>query len=105
MTDTLQAVYDVRDGSYVPSEPFDQWASSHGIGPDATYRIEIYRPLLWPLRRRFARVFAYDLDEDGHVQLNEDGSDSAKREPYDIPISSMPQVKPATTPSQIEEIQ
>jgi hypothetical protein len=85
-----QAVYDVRSDKVNAwlADPvrFNRWASSQGIDPDATYRIEIHRSLLWPLRRRFA----YDLDEDGHVQLNEDGSDSAKRDPYDLPISSRP---------------
>jgi len=74
---------------------FNRWASSQGIDIDATYRIEIHRPLLWPLKRRYARVFAFDLDVNGHVYLDETTGEGAKREPYDLPITTRPPATPA----------
>lgn len=93
-TDTLQAVYDVRDGSY----PFDgatvlcQWAAENGIDTDSAYRIEIHL-----LDCPFARVFQYDQDAQGRRFIDPATDDAARRKPYDLPISSMPPIPPAPT--------
>lgn len=90
------AVYDVRDGSYVQGEqskPFDDWVVDHGIALADTYRMEIYL-----LDCLFARVFQYDRDEQGRFCLDPAAQDVARREPFDMPIESMPPVKPGGRP-------
>lgn len=105
MTGTLQAVYDVADQGWwgLTDDQRDQiraWATEHGIDVDVTYRMEIH-VIDMPL----ARVFQHDLTEDGqrhcpidhdHMQMDKERQcDVARREPYDVPISSMPPVQPA----------
>jgi hypothetical protein len=85
------AVYDVRDGSYdYPTHgKLRWWAREHGIDTDATYRIEIHST-----DHKFARVFRYELDEQGRKRLDERTQEAAVREPIDVPINEMPPVEP-----------
>lgn len=101
MSDTLQAVYDVRDGSWrdLTLKQWDQlraWAMEQGIEPNRTYRWEIHL-----IDMPCMRVFEFEYDENAHLIFDPATSDAARRKPYDLPISSMPPVKPATpTPPQ-----
>lgn len=105
MTGTLQAVYDVADQGWwgLTDDQRDQiraWATEHGIDVNVTFRMEIHL-----LDCPFARVFQMDRNEDGrlycpidHDHLSMDKvseCDAARRDPYDLPISSMPPVQPA----------
>ena len=84
-------VYDVRDDDawsrvIADKERYDQltaWMRSQGLDPVNIYRIEIH-----PLDSPRARVYEYDRDEAGRMRLV--GDDIAKREPYDLALSSLP---------------
>jgi hypothetical protein len=106
------AVYDVSESWTELSDQqmavIRNWLRMQGIEPNDTYRFEI-----WRTDRLFARVFQYDRDEHGkpycpldheHVfgkvfgpgeePSEQEWCDIARREPFDVPLSSMPPVEP-----------
>ncbi|MGW4663203.1 hypothetical protein [Streptosporangium sandarakinum] len=91
--DTLEplVVYDAGDDTYqqrIGTPWHDQllaWARSNGITPDDVTRLEVYL-----LDAPFARVYEYALDENGRRYLTNDGNDHARREPYNVLLTSLP---------------
>lgn len=95
---TIQAAYDGRDASWwglsdADRERYNEWARNEGVPLDgrAVYRTEIHGP-----EQPFLRVFQYALDEQGRKYLDTATGDTAKQEPHEHPISSMPPVQPAS---------
>ncbi|MBF8192090.1 hypothetical protein ITP53_41710 [Nonomuraea sp. K274] len=58
------------------------WMRAHDIDPRDTYRVEL---ILTDALAVKARVYHYDLDEQGRKRLL-DSSEIARREPFDVPL-------------------
>lgn len=93
MSDTLQAVYDIRDDTY--RYPHHQklrwWLTDLGVDIYLTYRIEIHMA-----ETRSVRVFQYDRGEDGRLFVDPATGEAAVREPFDLAIDSPPPAEPAS---------
>jgi hypothetical protein len=103
------AVYDVHEDNWLgltegQREELAAWLREHDVEPDDAYRLEIYL-----LDCPFARVFQFDVNERGkvycrldhdHVAMWESGREppggvcEIARRTFDVPLSSMPPVKP-----------
>lgn len=82
-------VSDVRDDDYWHSVTQDQgqalraWLRSNHLEPNDIYRFEVYI-----LDCPFAKVFTYARDEHGHFRVKD--GELVQREPFTVPLNSMP---------------
>ncbi|MEU8270148.1 hypothetical protein AB0B89_23690 [Sphaerisporangium sp. NPDC049002] len=101
-------VSDVRDDDYwnrmkgqtAYCDAVRAWMRAHNIDPNEVYRWELFL-----LDAPFLKVYAYQLDEHGHIvwrpvdadekRLIGGWWDPVKREPYIAPVSSLPPPPPA----------
>lgn len=100
MTTTPLAIYDVNDmrerkllGTETHQRLLD-WMASEGIDPKHLIRIEIHAD------GPHARIIERDRDEQGRVLINDEGTGHRLREPYTVPLATLPPwviSKPATT--------
>lgn len=74
------AVYDTT-GGWTPVPGLTEWAIQQGLDPRAIYRLEIHPGPV-------ARVFEYVKDDKGKIRVL--GEEPMRREPYDIPLTSLP---------------
>ncbi|MFI6819253.1 hypothetical protein ACIBG7_43180 [Nonomuraea sp. NPDC050328] len=87
------AVFDSRDDAWYElvrlgqANAFRAWVESQGLDPREIYRLEIYL-----VDCPSARVHSYAKDANGKHYL--DGTDIARREPYEIALSSLPPYMP-----------
>lgn len=70
----------VRSGCH---RPLVEWIQAQGLVPRDVYRLEIYL-----IDCPSAVVYAYASNAAGHRYL--DGGDIARREPYTMPLDSLP---------------
>lgn len=69
------------------------WARAHGVDPDDTYRFEIH-----VTDHLFAKVFQYEKNERGQMfcsvdhdhRADRDRCEPARRDPYDVNLTSLP---------------
>ena len=86
---TPLAVSDVREDAYWYSVRKDQgdalraWLRSNDLEPNDIYRFEVYL-----LDTLFAKVFTYARDEHGRFCI--EGDEIVQREPFTVPLNSMP---------------
>ncbi len=89
-------MWDVHDNAWWHGyRAKSDWARSHGVPVDDTYRLEFYL-----VDAPFVKVFAYDVNEDGKRhwagQHNPNEChdhtccDVARRPPYDLPLNELP---------------
>jgi hypothetical protein len=91
------AVYDVREdeqrkllGTPAHGRLLD-WMAGEAIDPTHIIRIEIHGG-----DRPHARITERDRDDQGRTLVNDEGDGARLRDPYDIPIASLPPgVRPA----------
>lgn len=88
---TLQQVWDVQTGENYPGRnphwlaAFHAWVESHGIVKGQTWRIEHHL-----IDAPFVRVFQYEWNADGKVYLDPETREIARRDPYDVLVTSPP---------------
>jgi hypothetical protein len=92
------AIYDVRDDEErqllgTPAhERLLAWMASEKIDPTDVIRIEIHAD------GPHARITERDRDDQGHILVNDEGTDHRLREPFDVPIATLrPGVRKPTT--------
>lgn len=87
-TPATPTVIDVRDNTWTPYTQegmYDRlidWAQQHGLNPNLVYRVEIHET------EATVRVHQLATDENGDPIT--DGKGYALREPYDVPLTSLP---------------
>ncbi|MFD9950902.1 hypothetical protein ACFWYW_59195 [Nonomuraea sp. NPDC059023] len=94
MTSTIEPliVYDCSSRQWHGNPDVLAWMRAEGLDPEQAYRLEVYL-----VDCPSARVYEYDRNEAGERYLV--GDDAARREPYDVILSSLP----PDTPAQPEE--
>ncbi len=111
MTETLAPLHvsDVHDDSWWETwttdrayrEATQDWLRANGVEPDDTYRWELYL-----LDTPFLKVFTYDRDHNGQLRFRRahDAEERQRtgrwwmpleREPYLVPVSSLPPRAPS----------
>jgi hypothetical protein len=89
-TTTPLAVYDVHNDEEhqllgTPAhERLLAWMASEKIHPTHVIRIEIHAD------GPHARITERDRDEHGRILVNDEGTDHRLREPFDVPIATLP---------------
>lgn len=81
------AVYDTREDAWrhlsdERREEFCTWLGDHGLDPNRIYRVEV--------GVLNAKIFEFAVDDSGTMYKDPATGEAAKREPYKIPVISMP---------------
>ena len=87
-------VYDVQMPlPWLEGEELARWCRSNGIEPHDTYRIEIDEQAMTAL------IYQYKLNEQGAKYMDIETRKVAKKEPFEIKITSLPDLQYPASPS------
>jgi hypothetical protein len=67
------------------TETFNTWLRTHSVEPKDTIRVEYYL-----IDCPFIRIYQYERDASGHRYVDPAIGDAARRQPFDVPITTLP---------------
>lgn len=76
---------DTHDPEWVYRQDVDLWLQAQGVDSRVCYRYEVY-----VIDTLCVRIFEHAVNEAGKCYINPETGDIAERQPYMIPVSTLP---------------